>query len=160
MTLEVIHYPPQPIQLTSKRLILFDSCIYIMDKNKAGNVLTVLGKKLRKYRLQNVVPIIVLNEISKVTKSNFNENVKNIERKLGNFVISEITDDIIVEEKKLEEKYLECHWPDSIILATAKIHGSILVTLDTKLLRSAQLEGVDAYHLSDFMKFWRIQVDY
>jgi len=157
MALEVTHYPPQPTQLTSKRLILFDSCVYIMDKNKAGNVLTVLGKKLRKYRLQNVVPIIVLNEISKVTKSNFNENVKNIERKLGNFVISEITEDIIIEGKKLEEKYFECHWPDSIILATAKLYGIIFVTLDLKLLRTAQLEGVDAFHCSDFMKSWRIQ---
>jgi len=63
-------------------------------------------------------------------------------------------------QRRIEEKYYDCHSPDSIILATAKIHGSILVTLDTKLLRSAQLEGVDAYHLSDFMKFWRIQVEY
>ena len=157
MTLEIIPHPPQLIQLTNKRLIIFDSCVYIVDKNKKGNVLAVLGKKLRKYRLQNIVPLVVLNEISKITKSNFNENVKNIERKLGTFIISERTEDIINEAKRLEEKYYECHRPDSIILATTKIHGAILVTLDSKLLRTAQLEGVDAYHLSDFMKSWRSQ---
>lgn len=157
MALEIIQHPPQPTQLTSKRGIIFDSCVYIMDKNKKGNILTVLGKKLRKYRLQNIVPLVVLNEISKVTKSNFNENVKNLERKLGNFVISERTEDILTEAKSLEEKYYECHRPDSIILATAKLYGIIFVTLDSKLLRTAHLEGVDAFHLSDFMKSWRAQ---
>ena len=140
--------------------IIFDTCVYVKDKQKSGNVLAVLAKKLKKYRLRVVIPEAGLYEISKVTKDSKDKVSQKINKAFTEFIVINSTDEIKIEARRLEEKYYDCHSPDSIILATAKIHGSILVTLDTKLLRSAQLEGVDAYHLSDFMKFWRIQVDY
>jgi len=136
---------------------IFDTCVYVKDKQKSGNVLYVLAKKLKKFRLKTAIPEVVLNEISKVTKDSREKISQKINKVFNGYTIIRCTEEIKIEARRLEEKYYECHNPDSIILATAKIHGAILVTLDSKLLRTAQLEGVDAYHLSDFMKFWRTQ---
>ena len=140
--------------------IIFDTCVYVKDKQKHGDVLKVLSKKLKKFRLRAAVPEIVLNEISKVTKDSREKISEKVNNAFNGFTVIHCNEEIKIEARRLEEKYFDCHNPDSIILATAKIHGAILVTLDSKLLRIAQFEGVDSHHLSDFMKFWRIQVDY
>jgi len=44
--------------------------------------------------------------------------------------------------------------PDSLILATAKVTGSALVSLDRELLETAKLEGVQSFLPRNFVRWW------
>ncbi len=139
------------------QLIIFDTCVYVKDKHENGNVLAVLGKKLKRYRVKPVLPKTILYEIAKISKDSQEKIIKKITRAFHTFPIVDTNDEIKSEARLLESKYFDCHFPDSMILATARFYGAIFVTLDRKLLRIAQFEGVDSSNLSDFMKYWRIQ---
>jgi len=139
------------------QLIIFDTCVYVKDKRENGNVLAVLAKKLKRFRVKPVLPKNVLYEITKITKDSNEKIIKKLTNAFNTFPIVDTNDDIKSEARLLETKYYNCHFPDSIILATAKFYGAMFVTLDRKLLQIAQFEGVDASNLSDFMKYWRIQ---
>ena len=142
--------------LKTGRLILIDSCIYVEDKKCHGRILTTLAGKIGHYNLQLVVPRIVIYEVSKVTSTNSELVVKRIQKIFGTYLTIETENEIITESKKLETKYYEVHSADSIILATARIAGAILVTMDRKLRRAAELEGVETYSLKDFTNNWRV----
>ncbi len=64
------------------------------------------------------------------------------------------TEEINEESDRLEDQYFECNYPDSLILATAKITGSALVSFDRKLLDTAKLEGVQAFLPRNFVRWW------
>ena len=145
-------------QFQEEQLIIFDSCIFIEDKKRYGRILTTLAGKIRKYKLKLVIPRIVLYEVSKVTRTQQQSVMKKIIQVFKQFKTSDKTNEIELESRKLETKYFECHRSDSVILATTKTMGATLVTLDRKLLRTAEIEGVQAYHLKDFVKNWRIEV--
>jgi len=104
-----------------------------------------------------VLPKNILYEITKITKDSNEKIIKKLTNAFNTFPIVDTNDDIKSKARLLETKYYNCHFPDSIILATAKFYGAMFVTLDRKLLQIAQFEGVDASNLSDFMKYWRIQ---
>ena len=138
------------------RIIIFDSCLYVLDSQRSGKIITTLKGRLGKYGLRLALPRIILYEVSKITKNSCNDVIKKIRSKIREFTTVEETNEIKLESKRLETHYFECHNPDSVILATAKILGAILVSLDRKLLRTAELEGVEAYHLKNFMKNWSV----
>ena len=64
------------------------------------------------------------------------------------------TDEITAESDRLVKQYYECHHPDSLILATAKVTGSALVSFDRELLQTAKLEGVQAFLPRNFVRWW------
>jgi len=64
------------------------------------------------------------------------------------------TEEINAESERLLEQYYECNHPDSLILATAKITGSALVSFDRELLQTAKLEGVQAFLPRNFVRWW------
>jgi predicted nucleic acid-binding protein len=64
------------------------------------------------------------------------------------------TEEINSESDRLVDQYYECHYPDSIILATAKVTGSALVSLDRELIQTAKLEGVQAFLPRNFVRWW------
>ena len=141
----------------TEQLVILDSCVYVEDKKCYGRILTTLAGKLRKYKLRLVIPRIVLYEVSKVTHTQQQLVIKKILKIFKQFKTLEKTSEIEQESRKLETKYFECHRSDSVILATTKAMDATLVTLDRKLLRTAEIEGVQAYHLKDFIKNWRIE---
>ena len=136
---------------THAQPIILDSCIYVENKKRYGRILTKIAGKLKKYRLQLVVPRIVLYEISKVTHNQQKSVVQEILSIFKQFTTIEKTRSIDLESQLLETRFYECHKSDSIILATTKVMCATLVTLDRKLLRTAEIEGVHAYHLKDFI---------
>lgn len=138
------------------RLILVDSNIFVEDKKRHGRILTSLADKLGRYNLKLIIPRIVIYEVSKVTSTQSEIVLRKIQKIFRNYLTIENENEIIIESKKLETKYYEVHTADSIILATAKIAGAILVTMDRKLRRSAELEGVETYSLTDFTNNWRV----
>ena len=154
----------QQIQISNKvlvekeRQIILDANVYINDKKTFARIITTLAGKCCRYKLKLIVPRIVIYEVGKITGKNTNEVKGKIISIFKKFKIIYYNNVILHESKCLETKYFECHYPDSIILVTAKTTSAILVTLDKKLLRTAKLEGVEAYHLKDFQKNWRIEV--
>jgi predicted nucleic acid-binding protein len=62
-------------------------------------------------------------------------------------------DEIVSESQRLSEKYYECHSPDNLILATAKITGSTLVSFDRDLLQTAKMEGVQAFLPRNYIRW-------
>jgi len=46
------------------------------------------------------------------------------------------------DTKRIETKYWICHYPDSIILSAAKMHFWTLLSMDRKLLQTAEFEGI------------------
>jgi len=146
----------QNFLLQKPRLIILDSCIYVEDKKRHGRILTTLAGKLGRYNLKLIVPRIVIYEVTKVTSTKSELVLKKIEKLFGNYLTIENENEIISESKRLETKYYEVHSADSIILATARIAGAILITMDRKLRRSAELEGVETYSLKEFINRWRV----
>lgn len=140
----------------NQRLIIFDSNIYISNKKICGRVLTTIAGKLRKYNITPIIPIIVLNEVKKVTKTEETVVRRKIKDIFKKFLLVTCDKKIESEARRLEIKFYEVHNPDSVILAMAKFSGAILVTLDGKLRRSAKLEGVEAYSLKEFVKGWSV----
>jgi predicted nucleic acid-binding protein len=63
------------------------------------------------------------------------------------------TNEIVSESQRLAEKYYECHSPDNLILATAKVTGSTLVSFDRDLLQTAKMEGVQAFLPRNYIRW-------
>ena len=64
------------------------------------------------------------------------------------------TDEITSESDRLAEQYYECNQPGSLVLATAKVTGSALVSFDRELLETAKLEGIQAFLPRNFVRWW------
>ena len=144
------------IQQSSTTLILFDSNVHIKN-NYNSRILSAFSGKMKRYSASLVLPNIVLREVMKITKISENEVLGKISRVYNRVLFSENNNEISLEAKRLETHFFECHRADSIILATAKIMGAVLVTFDRKLLQTAKLEGVQAYGVKEFLKHWRVQ---
>ena len=140
------------------RPIILDSNVYILDNQRNGRILTTIAGKLGKYHLKLILPRIIIYEVSKITKNDPQNVTKKIFYLIKEITSMDVTNEIKLESKKLETKYYECHNPDSIILAMAGYLNAILVTMDRKLHRTAELEGIESYTLKDFIKNWSIEV--
>ena len=144
-------------KISNKELfIILDSNGHITKGHQATHLLTILAGKMGKYNAKLVLPRIVLKEVSKVTRTSQNKILKRIFKIYNKTFLLEENNKILAEAKRLETHFYECHSADSIILATAKIMCGILVTNDRKLLRTAELEGVQAYSVKEFLKHWSV----
>jgi len=140
----------------SHRLILLDSCVFVEDKKCNGRILTSLSGKVGRYKLRLGIPRIVLYEVAKVTSTPKYKVLKRINHFFSEFITMEESPEVLEEAKRLEAHFFEVHRSDSIILALARTTSAILITMDRKLRRSAELEGVETYSLKEFTNRWRV----
>jgi len=101
-----------------------------------------------------VIPESVLGEVQKITGNESDSILDTVYQYCKYPVTLDKTDEITAESERLIEQYDECHHPDSMILATAKVTGSALVSFDRDLLETAKLEGVQAFLPRNFVRWW------
>ena len=124
----------------------------VMDTNAIIEILEhdgPLRRTLRRFKGLSpriLISKIVLSELNRIAGYSEEEVVSEISRKLHTkvTVIGE-NEDISSAAEELEEKYSSAHYPDSVILATALISDSTLLSYDQGLLDCAKSEGVKTF---------------
>lgn len=133
--------------------VVVDSNVLIKEIQE-GRSLKPIAKRIKKYKSRLVVPESVLGEVFKITGTNPKTIMEKIYQYCKYPITIDKTEEIGAESEKLVERYYECHHPDSVILATAKVTGSALVSFDRELLQTAKLEGVQAFLPRNFVRWW------
>ena len=133
--------------------VVVDSNIIIKEIEE-GRSLKPIAKRIKKHKSKMVIPESVLGEVQKITGSESTEIMDTIYQYCKYPITLDKTEEIKEESDRLVEQYYECHHPDSLILATAKITGSALVSFDRELLQTAKLEGVQAFLPRNFVRWW------
>lgn len=133
--------------------VVVDSNVLIKEFQE-GRSLKPIAKRIKKHKSRMVIPESVLGEVQKITGNDPNMIMTRVFEYHKHPVTVDKTDEIKTEAEKISEKYYECHYPDNLILATAKITGSALVSLDRELLQTAKLEGVQAFLPRNFIRWW------
>ena len=132
---------------------MIDSNIIIKELQE-GRSLHPIAKRIKKHKSKMVIPESVLGEVQKVTGTETDEIMDTIYEFCKHPITLDKTDEITAESDRLVDQYYECHFPDSLILATAKLTGSALVSFDRDLLQTAKLEGVQAFLPRNFVRWW------
>ena len=132
---------------------MVDSNIIIKEMQE-GRSLHPIAKRIKKHKSKMVIPESVLGEVQKITGSETDVIMDTIYEFFKQPITIDRTDEISAESDRLVDQYYECHFPDSLILATAKITGSALVSFDRELLQTAKLEGVQAFLPRNFVRWW------
>lgn len=132
---------------------MVDSNIIIKEIQE-GRSLHPIAKRIKKHKSKMVIPESVLGEVQKVTGTETDEIMDTIYEYCKHPITLDKTDEITAESDRLVDQYYECHFPDSLILATAKLTGSALVSFDRDLLQTAKLEGVQAFLPRNFVRWW------
>ena len=133
--------------------VVIDSNV-IVKEIQEGRSLKPIAKRIKKHKSRVVVPESVIGEVLKITGVSPTSLLEKIYRYFKYPVTMDKTDEIVKESDRLVETYYECHYPDSLILATAKVTGSALVSFDRDLLQTAKLEGVQAFLPRNFVRWW------
>ena len=133
--------------------VVVDSNIIIKEIQE-GRSLHPIAKRIKKHKSKMVIPESVLGEVQKATGNETDVIMDTIYEFCRHPITMDKTEEINEESERLVEKHYECHHPDSLILATAKITGSALVSLDRELLQTAKLEGVQAFLPRNFVRWW------
>ena len=133
--------------------VVVDSNVIIKEFEE-GRSLKSIAKRVKKHKSRMVIPESVLGEVNKILGKGPSKIMDKVYEFHKHPVMMDKTDEIKSEARKISEKYYECHYPDDLILATAKITGSALVSLDRDLLRTAKLEGVQAFLPRNFIRWW------
>jgi predicted nucleic acid-binding protein len=133
--------------------VVVDSNVLIKEIEE-GRSLKPIAKRIKKHKSRLVVPESVLGEVCKVTGIRSDSLMEKIYQYCKFPITIDKTDEIEAESDRLINTYYECHHPDSLILATAKVTGSALVSFDRELLQTAKLEGVQAFLPRNFVRWW------
>ncbi len=133
--------------------VVVDS-IVIIKEIQEGRSLKPIAKRIKKHKSRLVIPESVLGEVLKITGVNSATILEKIYQYFKYPITIDKTEEINSESDRLVDQYNECHYPDSIILATAKVTGSALVSLDRELIQTAKLEGVQAFLPRIFVRWW------
>ncbi|MFB5631534.1 MAG: type II toxin-antitoxin system VapC family toxin [Nitrosopumilaceae archaeon] len=133
--------------------VVVDSNIIIKEIQE-GRSLHPIAKRIKKHKSKMVIPESVLGEVEKVTGNQADVIMDTIYEFCKHPITLDKTDEIKAESERLVDQYYECHCPDSMILATAKLTGSALVSFDRELLQTAKLEGVQAFLPRNFVRWW------
>ena len=133
--------------------VVVDSNIIIKEIQE-GRSLKPIAKRIKKHKSKMVIPESVLGEVQKITGTETDSIMDTIYQYCKFPITLDKTDEITAESDRLVDQYYECHHPDSLILATAKITGSALVSFDRELLQTAKLEGVQAFLPRNFVRWW------
>jgi rRNA-processing protein FCF1 len=133
--------------------VVVDSDIIIKEMQE-GRSLHPIAKRIKKHKSKMVIPESVLGEVQKVTGNETDVIMDTIYEFCKQPITLDKTDEINAESDRLAKQYYERGNPDSLILATAKITGSALVSFDKELLQTAKLEGIQAFLPRNFVKWW------
>ena len=133
--------------------VVVDSNVFIKEIQE-GRSLKPIAKRIKKHKSRMVIPESVLGEVHKVTGVEPTATLEKVYQYCKQPLTMDKTDEIHQESNRLVETYYECHHPDSLILATAKVTGSALVSFDRDLLQTAKLEGVQAFLPRNFVRWW------
>jgi len=133
--------------------VVVDSNVLIKEFQE-GHALKSIAKRIKKHKSRMVIPESVLGEVEKITGNNATAVMTKVYEYHKHPITMDKTEEIKTEAEKISEKYYECHHPDNLILATAKITGSALVSFDRELLQTAKLEGVQAFLPRNFIRWW------
>lgn len=133
--------------------VVIDSNVIIKEIQE-GRSLKPIAKRIKKHKSRVVVPESVIGEVVKITGVTTTSLLEKIYQYFKYPVTMDKTEEIDKESDRLVETYYECHHPDSLILATAKLTGSALVSFDRDLLQTAKLEGVQAFLPRNFVRWW------
>ncbi|HET8720231.1 MAG TPA: PIN domain-containing protein [Candidatus Nitrosotenuis sp.] len=132
--------------------VVLDSNVIIKEIQE-GRVLRSISRRMRKYKSKLVIPEIVLGEVSKITGANPVETMDRVYQYCKQPITIDKNEEIVSESERISQKYYECHNPDNLILATAKITGSTLVSFDRDLLQTAKMEGVQAFLPRNYIRW-------
>jgi predicted nucleic acid-binding protein len=138
--------------MESAQTIVLDANVIIKEMQE-GRILKPIAKRMKKYKSKLVLPEIVLGEVSKITGSDPISTMERVYQYCKQPVMIDKTDEIVSESQRINEKYYECHRSDSMILATAKLTGSTLVSFDRDLLQTAKMEGVQAFLPRNYIRW-------
>lgn len=133
--------------------VVVDSNVLIQEFRE-GRTLKSIAKRIKKHKSRMIIPESVLGEVEKITGNNPTIIMEKVYEYHKHPITFDKTNEIKNEAKRISKKYYECHDPDTLILATAKITGSALVSLDRDLLQTAKLEGVQAFLPRNFIRWW------
>jgi len=132
--------------------VVVDSNIIIKEFQE-GRSLKSIAKRIKKHKSRMVIPESVLGEIKEVTGQDTVSVMEKVYEYHKHPLTMDKTNEIKIEAEKISEKH-ECEHPDNLILATAKVTGSALVSLDKGLLETAKSEGIQAFLPRNFIRWW------
>jgi predicted nucleic acid-binding protein len=138
--------------MESAQTVVLDANVIIKEIQE-GRILRPIAKRMKKYRSKLVLPEIVLGEVSKVTGSDPISTMERVYQYCKQPIMIDKTNEILSESQRITDKYYECHKSDSLILATAKLTGSTLVSFDRDLLQTAKMEGVQAFLPRNYIRW-------
>ncbi|MBM3903875.1 MAG: PIN domain-containing protein [Thaumarchaeota archaeon] len=138
--------------MESAQTIVLDANVIIKEIQE-GRILRPIAKRMKKYKSKLVLPEIILGEVSKITGSDPISTMERVYQHCKQPIMIDKTDEILTESQRINEKYYECHRSDSLILATAKLTGSTLVSFDRDLLQTAKMEGVQAFLPRNYIRW-------
>ena len=133
--------------------VVVDSNIIIKEIQE-GRSLKPIAKRIKRHKSKMVIPESVLGEVQEITGNQTDTIMDTIYEFCKHPITMDKTDEITAESDRLVKQYYECNHPDSLILATAKVTGSALVSFDRELLQTAKLEGVQAFLPRNFVRWW------
>jgi predicted nucleic acid-binding protein len=132
--------------------VVLDSNVFIKEIQE-GRVLRPIAKRMKRYKSKLVIPETVLGEVSKITGADPVATMERVYQYCKQPITVDKTNEIVSESQRLAQKYYECHSPDNLILATAKVTGSTLVSFDRDLLQTAKMEGVQAFLPRNYIRW-------
>lgn len=132
--------------------VVLDSNVIIKEIQE-GRVLRPIAKRMKRRKSRLVIPETVLGEVTKITGSDPISTMERVYQYCKHPITMDKTEEILTESQKLTEKYYECHNPDNLILATAKLTGATLVSFDRDLLQTAKMEGVQAFLPRNYIRW-------
>ena len=138
--------------MESAQTIVLDANVIIKEIQE-GRILKPIAKRMKKYKSKLVLPEIVLGEVSKITGSDPIVTMERVYQYCKQPIMVDKTNEILSESQRINDKYYECHRSDSLILATAKLTGSTLVSFDRDLLQTAKMEGVQAFLPRNYIRW-------
>ena len=133
--------------------VVVDSNV-IVKEFQEGRTLRSIAKRIKKHKSRMVIPEAVLGEVLTVVGKNSAEIMDKVYEYHKHPVTMDKTVEIKTEAEKISKKSYECSDADNLILATAKVTGSALVSLDKELLQTAKQEGVQAFLPRNFIRWW------
>lgn len=134
------------LQAQFEVMLVLDSCTVIevlKDWKFAKRVIRLFKGNHSRIALQDVV----LKEAQKILKIPQEQIIEKIGFRLNKevFVFS-TSEQMRTYAKEIEKKYGICHFPDSIILAAARMFSWSIITLDRKMITTARCEDILAFN--------------
>lgn len=140
------------MEIGQTQTVVLDTNVIIKEMQE-GRILRPIAKRMKKYKSKLVMPEIILGEVNKVTGSNPVSTMERVYQYCKHPIMVDKTNEILSESQRINDKYYECHKSDSLILATAKLTGSTLVSFDRDLLQTAKMEGVQAFLPRNYIRW-------